>query len=110
MIKNRVRPALALPAGVAGSKARPAPHPIEETTNGPLPGLGTPRASHQDDQGPFAQSCDPRASDLAQPSRISDESDRKARVGASTHPKEITNPRSYQRLRLEMRERDGRGF
>ena len=58
----------AFPGGVAGSKARPAPHPFEEITNAPLPGSGAPRASHQSDPGPLAQDFDPNAADLAQPS------------------------------------------
>ena len=55
VIKNRGRPAPAFPSGVAGSEARLALHPAEETTNGPLPGSGAPRASHQSDPGPLAQ-------------------------------------------------------
>ena len=94
VIKNRDRHAPAFPGEVAGSEARPAPHPIEEITNVPPPGSGAPRASHQSDPGPLAQDCDPNAGDLAQPSQTSDESDRTARVGASNHPREITNPSS----------------
>ena len=92
VIKNRGRHAHAFPDEAAGNEARPAPHPIEETTNGPRPGSGAPRASHQSDPGPLAQDCDPNAGNLAQPSQSSDESDRTARGGALNHLKEITDP------------------
>ena len=54
LIKNRGRHAPAFPGGVADSEARPAPHPIVETTNGPLRGSAVPGASHQSDPGPLA--------------------------------------------------------
>ena len=92
LIKTRGRHAHAFPGGAAGNEERPAPNPIEETTNGPRPGSGAPRASHQSDPGPFAQGCVPTVGALVRPSQTSDENDRTARVGPSNHPKEITNP------------------
>ena len=65
VIKNRGRHAPAFRGGVAGSEARPALHPAEETANGPLPGLAAPRASHQSDPGPLAQACVPTADALS---------------------------------------------
>ena len=97
VIKNRGRHAHAFPGGAAGNEARPAPHPIEETTNGPRPGSGAPRASHQSDPGPLAQGCIPIAGALVQSSRTSDENDRTARVGAISHPKGIRNPIAWMR-------------
>ena len=87
VIKNRGRHAHSFPGGAAGNEARPAPHPIEETTNVPRPGSGAPRVSHQSDPGPLAQGCVPIAGALVQSSQTSDENDRTARVGAISHPK-----------------------
>ena len=67
VIKNRGRHAHAFPDGAAGNEARPAPNPIEETTNGPRPGSGAPRACHQSDPGPIAQGCVPIAGALVHP-------------------------------------------
>ena len=69
MIKNRGRHALVFPGEVADSEAKPAPHPVEEITNVPLPGLAAPRASQQRDPGPLAQDCDSNAGDLAHPAK-----------------------------------------
>ena len=92
LIKNRGRHAPAFPGGVVGNEARPALHPTEETTNEPPPGSAAPRANHQSDPGPLAQACVPTVGVLVRPSQTSDENDRTARVGATNHPKEITNP------------------
>ena len=92
VFKTRGRHAPASPGEVAGSEARPALHPAEETANELPPGSGAPRASHQIDLGPLAQACVSTAGVLARPSQTSDENGRTARVGASSHPKEITNP------------------
>ena len=64
-IKNNIRHAPAFPVEVPGSEAMPAPHPIEETTNEPLPGSLALIASHQFDLGKLAEDCDPKAGDLA---------------------------------------------
>ena len=80
--KNRGRHVPAFPGGAAGSEAMPAPHPIEETTNVPLPGSGALRVSHQSDPGLLAQDCVPKAGDLEQPSQTNDESDQTALVDA----------------------------
>ena len=87
MIKNRGRYAPAFQGGVSVGETRPAPHPIEKTTNGLLPGSGTPRASTQSDPGPLVQSCVPKAGVLVRPSQTSDDNDRKALVSTSSHPK-----------------------
>jgi len=97
LIKNRGRRAPAFPGGVADSEARPSPHPTEETTNEPRPGLAAPRASHQSDPEPLAQGCVSRVVVLGRPSQTSDDNDRTARVGALIHPKEITNPSAGMR-------------
>ena len=70
---------------------------VEEAANGPPPGSGAPKASHQSDPGPLAQGCASTAVVLVRPSKTSDENDRTARVGASNHPKEITNPSAVKR-------------
>ena len=64
VIKNRDRHAPAFRGGVAGNEARLAPHPIEETANGPTPGSGVPRVCPQSDTEPLAEGCVPTPGDL----------------------------------------------
>ena len=97
LIKNRGRHAPAFPGGVVGNEARPALHPTEETTDEPPQGSGAPRASQQSDPVSLAQGCVSRVVVLVRPSQTSDDNDRTARVGASIHPKEITNPSAGMR-------------
>ena len=46
------------------------------------PGSGTPRASHQSNQGPLAQDCVPKTGHQEEPSQTNDESDQTAQVDA----------------------------